>query len=31
MSYIGQTTNLAARLRKHAARPTFTMAKHTGQ
>jgi class 3 adenylate cyclase len=31
MSYIGQTTNLAARLRKHATRPTFTMAKHTGQ
>ncbi len=31
MSYISQTTNLAARLRQHDTQPTFTMAKHAGQ
>jgi hypothetical protein len=27
MSYIGQTTNLFARLRKHDTQPSLTMAK----
>jgi hypothetical protein len=30
MSYIGQTTNLAARLRKHDTQPSLTMAKLVG-
>jgi predicted GIY-YIG superfamily endonuclease len=28
-SYVGQTKNLVARLRRHSAAPSITMAKHT--